>query len=255
MSRLIGPKRSAIQSTGRADLGALVARIVPPAKGASDIIVPDRAVLAVVRAVGAGGGARSQNISTNFPGGGGAFAKSILVVTPGETLVATVISAAVYNFDWINGGNGPDTSLARGATILLSAKGGYGAPASLGPGGAGGDAAACIGEITRSGGNGGSPYLIGYNGGYGTAIEVTSNPSARYDGAIQGGFPASDIGDLDATNIGGAGGGLFSGGVPFPSGAGGGANFYPTSAGPVLAFNPPGPGAMIIEFYDGQVPQ
>ena len=163
MSRLIGPKRSLIQSTGRADLGALVQRIsVPPTVNTNqNIIVPSRAIWADVRAVGAGG----QDYQAGSAGGGGAYARSVLAVTPGETLIALVGS-------WYFSAVSIASSLSRGGTVLLSAAPGSGT-------GAGGQASASIGQITRSGGAGGVAGVTGYNGLDGAAPEVASNPSSR----------------------------------------------------------------------------
>ncbi len=236
MSRLIGPKRSAIQSTGRADLGALVRRLsVPPTSGtAQNIIVPSRAIWADVRAVGAGG----QDFGASYAGGGGAYARTLLAVTPGETLSAFVSS-------WYFTGVSYESSLSRGGTVLLSAAPGAGT-------GAGGQASASIGQVKRDGGQGGDPSSTGWGGWLGAAWEVASNPSSRlpsfnYSAAynFKGGFAASDIGDFDSLGIGGFGA-FDNGGVNANDAGPGGGGFGAGWAGA---------GAMIIEFYDGQVPQ
>lgn len=248
MSRLIGAKRSLIQSTGRADLGGLVQRLsVPPNSGtAQNIIVPSRAIWAVARAVGSGGNGVQLNYTNFYCGGGGAFAKSIFSVVPGETLYAVVNSAESYYPYWQSGYPGLASSLDQGGVTRLSAAGGGGA--TIGSGGVGGDSNNCIGTITRSGGAGGDPSTGTY------AIPVASNPSDRYTYASMGGYAASDIGDLDATGIGGIGAGYAASGYVY-AGPGGGAAFQFVGYNNDARVHGPGPGAMIIEFYDGQVPQ
>jgi hypothetical protein len=81
---------------------------------------------------------------------------------------------------------------------------------------------------------------------------VASNPSSRlpsfnYSAAynFKGGFAASDIGDFDSLGIGGFGA-FDNGGVNANDAGPGGGGFGAGWAGA---------GAMIIEFYDGQVPK
>lgn len=231
MSRLIGPGRSAIQSTGKADFGTLVQRV--PLSGSASVTVPSLAICAKVVAVGAGGNAYNPNPagSSAYGGGGGAYAKSWIAVVPGELLDATIDNSQIGA-----GLNGGSASLARAGATLLLAAGGFGASV-FGPG-LGGQVANSIGTITRNGGTGGNSS---------PASPVPSNPEATNLFLGQGGIPASDYGDFDAINI-GKWGAYYSG---RSGGPGGGGSVYLALNNPrIWSYMWPGPGAMVIEFYN-----
>ncbi len=105
-----------------------------------------------------GGGAGAWTNSSGRAGGGGgggAYAKSNLVVTPGQTF-SYVIGVGG------NGGNassvvknGGDTYFGSPSTVM--AKGGLGVANNTSPGSTGGQASASVGNVvTRNGGNGGN---------------------------------------------------------------------------------------------------
>jgi len=105
-----------------------------------------------------GGGAGAWTSSSGRAGGGGgggAYAKSNLIVTPGQAF-SYVIGVGG------NGGNassvvknGGDTYFGSPSTVM--AKGGLGVANNTSPGSAGGQASASVGNVvTRNGGNGGN---------------------------------------------------------------------------------------------------
>lgn len=156
--------------------------------GTYSFVVPTGVTSLSMLGVGAAGGGSDIAPLSNpggGGGGGGALAYSNSVgVTPGETLTV-VVGAGGVRGAYVSGANpalagtGGNSSVKRGATILIEAVGGNGAQYA-GTNTAGGAAAACTGSVKFSGGTGGaasapSSYLRGGCGG--EAASWTANGS------------------------------------------------------------------------------
>lgn len=116
------------------------------------------------RCIGAGGTALNSGSSASSGAGGGAWAASVIDVTPGETLHVLVGRAE------LDGGlDGGRSTLARGGTLLVAAPGGHGVTTPGTPGTGGSDAfPAAVGDVTNAGGDGGASG-DGAGGGGGAA--------------------------------------------------------------------------------------
>ena len=137
---------------------------------------------------GAGGGSGSTT-GSGAGGGSGSYARGVISTTPGETLTITIGTGGVGP-----GGNGANTILQRGATILLQANGGTGGAGAGGivAGGAGGTAG--TGDYTipgQQGGptavNGGGSTPLGGPGGAVTALPAPGTSTAGNPGVTPGG--------------------------------------------------------------------
>ena len=135
-------------------------------------------------------------------GGGGAYVRSTLTVVPGNTYTLVV------------GGSGEDSYFINQTTIL--AKGGESVAGNTPDGGQGGSAAASIGDVKFSGGNGGDGSGTSFGGGGGSsagAAAVGANGSTPNGGTApagggDGGDGATAQGDgSDGDEPGGGGGG------------------------------------------------
>lgn len=152
-------------------------------------------------------------------GGGGAYAAKRFTVTPGDVLAVTVGAGAPAT-------DGEDSSFISGADLL--AKGGL--KAVITAGGAGGDAAACIGDVTHSGGAGGVSAIPGNGGGGAGSAFSTANGGdggpgvaggiGEGDGGAGGDLPA-EHGEVGQVPGGGAGGAWASTPIPGTPGGGG----------------------------------
>ena len=170
---------------------------------------------------GGAGGGQNMNTDGGGGGGGGAYSKVLnLAVTPGNTYSLSVGGGGTPTAGGA-GGAGGDSWFMNTATVM--AKGGSGGSPSTGTppaGGAGGDAAAGVGGVKFSGGNGGagldSNTGLGAPGGSsaGTAANGTSGPSP-WTTVTAAAAPAGG-------GIGGNGGGSGSNGSAPASGSGGG---------------------------------
>jgi hypothetical protein len=121
-------------------------------------VVPSGIVFMTVECWGAGGGGggNTTNEDGGGGGGGGAYSRVILNVVPGTSYSIVVGTGGTGST--VDGSNGGDTWFGSPAIVL--AKGGTGgyAPSggTAGAGGTGGSsAAAAIGSVMYSGGNGG----------------------------------------------------------------------------------------------------
>ena len=186
--------------------------------------VPSGVTSLTVEAIGSGGDISSP-FGNGGAGGGGAYAKSVITVTPGQTIYYSVLGNA--NTDaWLNkSANSAPTSASNG--VLAQA----GQTATGATGGAGGSAGSSIGQTTYAGGAGGTsttstnssggggsggPTGAGKNGGGGK-----SNAGGGGGGA--GGASSTSGGDGDiGVGKGGAGG-------QGPLGTGGGAGATSTT--------------------------
>jgi hypothetical protein len=168
-----------------------------------------------------GGGGRGANRTTNGAGaggGGGAYAKKVVTVNPGQSYSVTVGPGGSVNTAGTNGG---DSWFISPSTVM--AKGGANVETNFNTAGAGGSAAASVGDVTFSGGNGatGSSGLGGNgggggssagpaaNGGNGSGVSGGTAPSGGGtggSGALVGGAPAPGA-TLGASVPGGGGGG------------------------------------------------
>ena len=121
--------------------------------------------ITIIAIGGGGGGAVCQisgfHVTTSYPGGGGgAWVKSTISVTPGETLnihVGTKGSGDCSKSETNPGWGGPSW-VKRGSTILIKAAGAddVGDGAGANAVGEGGKASDCVGQEIHAGGNGGS---------------------------------------------------------------------------------------------------
>jgi hypothetical protein len=134
--------------------------------------VPDGVTM--IAAVAIGAGTRVTAADNQGSGGGALSYDNAITVTPGETL--TIIVGGPYAI-------GADSSVARGATILLRAKGASGQT--------GGQASSGIGAVKHSGGDG----LSGTKGDGGAA--------GRYDGDGAAGAGAAGYGGEGTNLVGG----------------------------------------------------
>jgi len=154
-----------------------------------------------------GGGGRAQGntppafINSARPGGGGAaYSRSNIPVSPGETLTIRVGEGG-HDGGQTGDHDGASSWIKRNTATLLEAAGGEGASGPATPG-AGGDAAFSVGQIRQSGGTGGLRESdIGAGGGGGGSAFANSN-------GLDGAPGAAGIGGLggDGYGDGGAGG-------------------------------------------------
>jgi fibronectin-binding autotransporter adhesin len=192
----------------------LIARRTFTAVGITTDTVPAGASRATVRCIGAGGGYVG---STSRSGGGGAYARSDIRCSPGQTATITCGARGTSGA----GVNGEPTSVVLNG-MTVSAAGGFSDVT-------GGQASNSTGTVTRSGGNGGNAAGVagsaGDHGGAGGAADGT------FGG---GGGSAGDIGDIDSLGLGSPGMTASGGAVPaslstMAPGAGG--NAYAVTGG------------------------
>jgi len=186
--------------------------------GTDTYVVPTGVTSITAKIWGAGGGGGSGNAEsgTGGAGGGGGYAKSVITVTPGETLDVTVGTGGAGSAGSRQGGDGGGYSaVQRSATFLLQAGGGGGGGGaegtSSGDGGAGGagggtsGVAGANGEASgRGGGGGAGSASLGTAGGAGTNGAAGSTSAAN-----SGGDAGGSTGTCNASvagNRGGAGG-------------------------------------------------
>lgn len=190
--------------------------------GTGGYVVPAGVTSVTVKVWGAGGGGGAGVSSSGVggAGGGGGYAKSVLTVTPGETLTVVVGSGGTKAGGNRRGGDGGGYSaVLRSGTYLLQAGGGGGGGGAEGTssgdggaGGAGGGANGVNGTVGEASGGGGGAR--GTNGGGGAGGTAGLNGAAGAAGiANAGGDGGGSTGTCNASvagNTGGAGG--FGGG-------------------------------------------
>ena len=231
------------------------------------IRIPDNITSIAAVAIGAGGGGGGCNSgATESAGGGGGGALSYsnrIAVTPGETLTVLVPNnAGAGSTGGTSGTAGLTASIARGATILLSAVGGSGSggvvtSGNFTVGANGGAAASGVGDVKYSGGKGGNGIAAsdqggggggaaGYagNGGIGGTAGGNGNNAPSGSGGGGGG------GTISSTQEGGYGGGVlwYGKGSDGVGGLGGSANF--TSRGGKLGSSLGGTDAIYLYGVD-----
>lgn len=193
-----------------------------------NIRIPDNVTSIAALAIGAGGGGGGcSSVATASAGGAGGGALSYsnaITVTPGETLTVLVPNgAAAGGTGGTNGSAGLTASIARGATILLSADGGNGSAGRTGStasaGAAGGDAAVGVGDVRYSGGAGGSGSASLDDGGGGGG-------AAGYAGNGGKGASGRNVSGNNAVSGSGGGGGGATSGSTNEGGYGGGVLWY-----------------------------
>jgi hypothetical protein len=182
--------------------------------GTGSFVVPTGCTKIRAICIGAGGGANGneENIRS---GQGGAGVEGFITVTPGETLTCEVGKGGKGSSSSPSG-NGGNTSLKRGGTVLMYAPGGsrpgssgsltgnageqyVGTNISIGRGGSSGDyggpspaaesvSVALSGAYAHAGGSAtiGSPVGTGLGFGGGGGKMGTSNPADRTAGGIYG---------------------------------------------------------------------
>lgn len=221
--------------------------------------VPSGVTSVTVKVWGAGGGAGAGNneSGTGGDGGGGGYAKSVLTVTPSETLTVRVGTGGTGAGGSRRGGSGGGYSaVLRSATFLVQAGGGGGGGGAEGSnsgdggdGGAGGGSSGVAGQngeasgFGRGGaagtsGSGGSGGAAGTNGAAGAAGAANAGGDAgastgTCNAAISGtggngGTGAGGAGGNDTTSCEGGGGG---GGGRYGGGGGGSVNSNNRGAG------------------------
>ena len=195
------------------------------------IRVPDNVTSIAGLAIGGGGGGGgASSAATAAAGGGGGGALSFsnaITVTPGETLTVLVPNqSAAGTSAGGNGGNGLTASIARGATILLSAVGGTGSlgrtGSTISAGGAGGVAASGVGDTKQAGGVGGDGNAPTDQGGGGGGAGGYSGAG----GTGGSGGASGSAGTAGSSGSGGAGGGGASYTNALIGGSGGGTSWY-----------------------------
>lgn len=217
--------------------------------GPFQIIVPVGCTKALIKAWGAGGGN-----SASYSGGGGAYAKGIFTVTPGETLTVQVGGAGGGVNSPGNGGTVGGGQTAGGGGGGYGGGGGASYSGHAGGGGrsavygassvsdvfliaAGGGGASTDGHGGAGGGTNGQKGAGGYGGGGAIGATGGIGYGSSYVGAnggSWGGGTAGQGGDSSPTNVNGATGGGFygirggyasntCGGTNTSSGGGGGA--------------------------------
>lgn len=136
---------------------------------------------------GAGGYSEGERFDPHpaAGGGGGAYAKSTIAVTPGEILSITVGRGGENSNGTAR--DGENSSVKRGTTTLVEAEGGKSVGGTNTPTGAqGGQASNSIGDVTYSGGKGGNSSTSGPNcagGGGGAAGDDQGNGEDGEDGS------------------------------------------------------------------------
>lgn len=130
--------------------------------GTYTITIPAGVTKVSMAAVGGGGGGSGGNASYGGAGGGGgalAYSNDV-AVTAGETLTIVVGTKGYGGSPSSAGYNGTDSTVSRGATVLLKAAFGNRSDNLYSPGN-GGSSESCIGQFAFSGGNGGTKAASG----------------------------------------------------------------------------------------------
>lgn len=192
--------------------------------GATTWTVPAGVTLATLECYGGGGSGLGLGLSPGGTGGeGGYYSRAAVPVTPAEVLDVTVGRGGLAAI----GGSrdGLASSVSRSGTPLCRAPGGR-AGTALG-GGTGGNGAA-VGDVTNTGGAGGSNPLARQSGASGGGAGGTTGAGTAGTDSPASGFAAGGAGGGGLAGAGGRGG-EFGGAQPAGSdgstrgGGGGGA--------------------------------
>lgn len=187
---------SGVTDTWYAAAGCNTAAISYDSAGTYSYIFPDGCSTAWVEAWGGGGG--DGNGGTG--GGGGAYAAETFALVGSTAYNVTVGNGGNRGNDSQNGSPGGNSYFDTGA-LLLAAGGGRGEEDGRNPG-IGGQAAASIGSVKYSGGDGGDTYDEGGGGGGGAAGNSADGGDGLHDNAGGGG----GAGGVAGGGNGGAGG-------------------------------------------------
>lgn len=201
--------------------------------GDDSFTVPTGVTELTVRVWGAGGaGGDTRDRGRQFTGGagGGAFASSVLQVTPGDVIDLRVGAGGE------NGSGGGNSWF--GSTSLLRAAGGEGVPRGERAGGAGGQAADSVGDVTFSGGDGARGRGRSAGGGGSSAGTATDGNDATGDVGATAPTGGGDGGDGSTARIGDGEPGAI------PGGGGGGA----TSQNAIASGGAGGNGRIVVEY-------
>lgn len=197
--------------------GSVVTTTTYYSAGTSTYSVPAGVTSIAVKVWGAGGGggAGSGGSGSGGAGGGGGYVKSILSVTPGESLDILVGTGGIKGASNNDAGAGGGYSaVKRSSTFLLQAGGGGGGGGSSGngTGGAGGAGGGASGAAGGSGtGGGGSAGTTGAGGAGGSAGGGGSAGAAGIANA-GGNGGTSGTGGAGGTGAGGSANGTIQGG-------------------------------------------
>lgn len=129
---------------------SLISASAYTATGAFSSTAPAGTSFARIHTIGAGG---SGAPSTTRAGAGGAYAQKFISISPGQVLTGTVGATNSYSLNGDDAFAG-NTSVSFNGVVVCLAAGGQGAR-STNAIAAGGSATNCIGDIRRSGGDGG----------------------------------------------------------------------------------------------------
>lgn len=142
---------------------------------------------------GAGGGGRVDSTFAQSGAGGGAYARSDLDLTPGETLTVQVGAGGAPAAD--TGGTGGASAVIRANTVLVRAAGG-GGPTGADTPGVGGSATfpASVGDVTYAGGDG-AARNTGTGAGGGGGGSATASGAGGDGSGTTGGTGEGDGGD------------------------------------------------------------
>ena len=211
--------------------------------------VPTGVTSMTIEGIGPGAPGKTGSLYGGPGGGGGAYAKSVITVTPGNTAYLNVGSSSAGTYSWFNKSSNASPITSSGGVLAKA-----GLTVTTTTGGAGGASGSCVGQTTFSGGQGGSITSTGVGesgggggaGGPNGAGKTGGSSTVTYTAGAGGGAggTSSTNGDNGSATV-GATGGLgpsgTAGGVPGTlstpgqtgyNGAGGGAPFssYTTGA-------------------------
>lgn len=191
-------------------VGVAQTQTVTTPLGSGSFTVPAGVTSITVEVWGAGGrgGSRAGSNGATGGGGGGAYSRSVLAVTPGQTINYYV------GFGSLSSLPGEDTWFSSNTTIM--AKGGSSLGTNITDGGAGGAAAAGFGDVKFSGGNGATSGADGGGGGSSAGRAANGTNATTSTGALA----PTDGGNGGVGKSGGQGPG---GNGSLPGGGGGGA--------------------------------
>lgn len=186
-------------------------------------------------AVAVGGGGLLANWRTSGGGGGALSYSNNIAVTPGETLTVIAGIGPVSTVRGV-GANGGDSSISRGSTTLLLAKGGISVLTENVRTGVGGQASQGVGAVRYSGGNG-----FGNQASNGTFTGAGGGAAGYGGDGGQGGFyynvGAGAVSTPGTAGQGGGGGGGGAGYINASSKGGGGVGILGQGASGAVGTN------------------
>lgn len=172
------------------------------------LVIPAGVYEVFAKAIGGGGGGSGGYTTTPTygSGGGSGFVREVSIpVTPGETLTIAVGGGGSGGAVNTSGSTGGTTTVSRGATVLLTAPGGYGGVCDRAQGGRGQANGNGPGGV-RMGGSGGSGW--DGEGGYGTMSDINNIAGSNGSGYGSGGGGGAHSGN-HTTGTNGSSGAVF----------------------------------------------